>query len=726
MIDSHRYPLATLLSVSLLVVCTQILLVYLVVKQPNLGFRFSSINDVGWLVESIRTSEPKAEQITEVALILRALDTKESPPYPLELPWSHQPKNDLWLSNPDSIKAFSYANEDLHTLQRQPKFGIEGSNGEVHWVDTQNQLSWNLLGPFHWASLFLGFLAFFGTFWLTISEKPNFANSVLAVAAVCLTLWITTATSIEARALAFAPKELSLLLWLQALGMSGFLSSYLMFLTLHPYPVLNSKSKLAMVLTMLALSIGFRPLIQANGLSQFAGVVYLFGAAALLAIQYFFARNNAQKRTSLKWIYFTWMAFLLLGVFYAVSHWLNLSLKLTPSLLPWLACTALLGMVISKLNLAAEHVELWFRLSWQWCLGGLLVIVLDLGLIYWINLDSNLATVISVIAVGLVWFPLRQWLQSRLVSSTPLLEKHMATIVSGLLTLKEGPSLNSEDKLWQWRVLLKNLFDPADLQQVNLTSPQPRISAHGLTLSSQVPQTSQLILLQGKHQGRELFNQDDIKLLSTVTDMAHEILLQKQIHRNSQSTERQRIMRDLHDDVCPLLLTLIHKNEDPSLSTVAREALRRLRESIYSLDDDSTKPIYSFVNELQTQTSERLGEKQIPLEWDTGLLPVDLQLFSRQHINVSRVVHEAISNCLKHSQVTGVQAKFEFSDECLKLTLVELGNCPDAPDTWEPGKGIHSMKKRVAELSGEIQWYLSLEGLTLKLEVPLGIRRTSK
>ena len=377
------------------------------------------------------------------------------------------------------------------------------------------------------------------------------------------------------------------------------------------------------------------------------------------------------QKAGIRWLSLFWLLAvivviaLMLPAMFGQDSWLN------KNELTWFALIIMAGHLVSLLNVNAHQVELWFRLSWMWVLGGLLIILVDLVLIYWLQFNSQFAAVLSLLIVSWVWFPIRQWVQNKFLSSNTLIEKHIAEIVSGLLDLKEGPSISDDQRIAQWSNLVVPIFKVSKTDSMDLALKHSKITHQGLAIVLPVPGTARSIQLFGKNSGRSLFNSEDALLIDKVTSLAEQVFLQKEKHRNARSTERQRIMRDLHDDVCPLLLTIIHRQNDPSLVSTAREALKRLRESIYSLDDQSFKSLDLFVMNSKSQLENRFSEKAITLSWSITPNIPDIRLSARQHINASRVFNEIASNCLKHSKASKVSVDFQIDDAQFRISFTE-------------------------------------------------------
>ena len=90
-------------------------------------------------------------------------------------------------------------------------------------------------------------------------------------------------------------------------------------------------------------------------------------------------------------------------------------------------------------------------------------------------------------------------------------------------------------------------------------------------------------------------------------------------------------------------------------------------------------------------------------------LPVRLEVIGEPtplpggvELSVYRIVQEALTNALKHSDPTNVTVTLAFRDSGLELEVVDDGTTA-TPDAATAGQGLVGMRERVALLGGELQ-----------------------
>lgn len=186
-------------------------------------------------------------------------------------------------------------------------------------------------------------------------------------------------------------------------------------------------------------------------------------------------------------------------------------------------------------------------------------------------------------------------------------------------------------------------------------------------------------------------------------------------------SERQRVARDLHDDVGARLLSVVYRAQgSDELQQLARDCLRELREVIQGLQKGGVQLQQSYAR-WQAEARERC--RLFGLELDMQLDPDarTWQLSPRIERNLSRILREAFSNTFKHAQASGVQVRLTLADECVVLEYQDDGEGLLADRLEGDGAGLSGMRQRCEELGGEIVWWTPLQGgLAIRCEIPLG------
>ncbi len=191
--------------------------------------------------------------------------------------------------------------------------------------------------------------------------------------------------------------------------------------------------------------------------------------------------------------------------------------------------------------------------------------------------------------------------------------------------------------------------------------------------------------------------------------------IQQKIH-----LERERISRDLHDNIGSQLTYVIssldhlshsdsnltnaiaHKNIE-SLGDFARITMQQLRETIWTLNKDKIA-LKSLKNRIHEYVNRLLSDNDSLNFTFTFDSETETELNSFQAIQILRIVQEAVNNCLKHASAKNLEIRIsEEENNKLILEIIDDGKGISLnPNDGVEHYGMENMKKRAAELNGEI------------------------
>jgi PAS domain S-box-containing protein len=183
----------------------------------------------------------------------------------------------------------------------------------------------------------------------------------------------------------------------------------------------------------------------------------------------------------------------------------------------------------------------------------------------------------------------------------------------------------------------------------------------------------------------------------------------------AQEHERQRIARDLHDDVSQRLAALVLEvaSLEHRPSTVPAElarALAPLREQLEQLSDD----VHTLAYRLHPSLLEHAGlrpavEDHIQQVSRVTGVPIHLKILDvpnavplDQATCLFRVMQESVQNVVKHAQATTVTVQLRGSSKGLGLSVIDDGKGFNPQDlrTHQQGLGLSSMEERLRQLRG--------------------------
>jgi signal transduction histidine kinase len=173
------------------------------------------------------------------------------------------------------------------------------------------------------------------------------------------------------------------------------------------------------------------------------------------------------------------------------------------------------------------------------------------------------------------------------------------------------------------------------------------------------------------------------------------------------ATERDRILRDMHDGVGLHLISarrLIEKggHSREQIAAVLGDAMDELRIAI-----DSMKPnvhdLLVMLGNLRYRLEPRLNAAGIQLHWDIADAGEISRLGPTEVTEITRIVQEVCTNAIKHSHATDMSLAVRCSaPDTLSITITDNG-CGYDVATLAAGEGVKNMRKRARTLGARLE-----------------------
>lgn len=282
------------------------------------------------------------------------------------------------------------------------------------------------------------------------------------------------------------------------------------------------------------------------------------------------------------------------------------------------------------------------------------------------------------------------------------LDEHIQQLLNTLCNRESSVPMNS-----RWEQVLSTFYELSEIEKRSGNIEQCQLLNDGLQLQVPAPELGNHYLLHAPDNKRP-FSQKDIQLLSSLLKVSHQFISIQQALDQGAETERQRIARDLHDDVAARLLTLIHKLDDQNCIELARSILKSLRNSIYTLDSRSTTSISHALTDIRAEIQERCNSVGIFIDWHQQDAFNGLVFTPRQHINLQRIFHEITTNIIRHAKANFIHVKITRKESYIHIIACDNGQGFDIK-VCIPGKGINNIQTRVKELNGTVEWNPTVE-----------------
>lgn len=183
--------------------------------------------------------------------------------------------------------------------------------------------------------------------------------------------------------------------------------------------------------------------------------------------------------------------------------------------------------------------------------------------------------------------------------------------------------------------------------------------------------------------------------------------------------ERQRIARDIHDDIGARLTQIALLGEiaetyripataapkaGANLADLARDLAGSLDAAIWAIqpDNDNPEAVAGYLGDYAQQILSKAG-----IDLDLGF-PEKISvgtLSSAIRHNLFLAVKEGLNNIIKHSNATRVRMTIELSSSSFELVIADNGHGFDieAPAPRDRGNGLENMRQRVEACGGRFE-----------------------
>ena len=712
--------------------------VWVALQEPSLGWRFvPDPQGDGVLAYSPQRAVKIAsrEQAEARVLAVRPVGADPAVPVSLDSLWAVEAPSMLKRQE-DLDRFFDLQREVWQLLDaaRQRGQPVEVLLADGRWVPREvRDRAWNELGWLFWVPLACGVLPFVVGVAVSVWRWSSLGARFLGLASVMALLSLAEVSVVTGRLGLLAP-------WFAEAGQvfvrcTSLVAvwAFVMMMLHYPTPLRHARAWRRASGGLLALLLVLNVLQWPDQLAMRYKLWLVVASVALIGLsvaQSLMHRHDPVHRAAARWLAASALvSFSVVMVAFAIS--LVYDVQVVSNSYRWLSVPLLyVGLMFSVGRANLFELERWWVPLCLWYLGGALVVLTDLALVSLLRVDAGAAITVSLLAIGWLYFPVRQWLLARLqVSSRPRVSAYMPDLIGAV-----NAGLAGEQAARQaWRALLARVFEPRDMALLPFAGTPADRAGHtridDMGRQLRVPDVGGqghwcLTLARG---GRQLFTPDHVQVAEQLWQLLDHGLGQQRQTQQAVEQERQRIAADLHDDLGAKLLTLSQLDGPPGTAHLAREALNDMRQSVRGMAGQPV-PADHVLADWRAEGVARLQSAGLQVQWRANDPPDGCVWSPRLHLQLTRLLREALTNVIRHSGARHCHVTIEALAHRVTLAVEDDGRgwppaaFPGAADTVPPGAGLGlpGMERRARKLGGQHRFdTAALGGARVWVQVPL-------
>ena len=368
------------------------------------------------------------------------------------------------------------------------------------------------------------------------------------------------------------------------------------------------------------------------------------------------------------------------------------------------------GLAFGILRYRLFDLGAWWRRVAVWTLSVLVLILLDAFFLFGLHLSTAVSFSLALLVCGALWLPLRAWVWHRFAMRR---EKPGGDVFGRVMDIALAPSGTAREKLW--RDLLVSVFDPLGVERAEPAPDMILLERDGQAMTIPAVGALPALRLEYARGGRTLFSPQNATLAGEMVSMLRHGMESVTLYQKGMLEERERIARDVHDNIGAQLLSALHHREAARKDEMIREALADLRDMINNLTSSGLS-LEETLAELRVETADRLAAAGIELQWtcdEGGAMKLDP---AATHA-LRSIVREAVSNVIRHASAARVMVTARGEPGEVLLMITDDG-CGFDPAADFSGNGLTNIRARLQRLGGTLEWQNTNPGMRLALRLP--------
>src|SRR5690554_4617785 len=186
-----------------------------------------------------------------------------------------------------------------------------------------------------------------------------------------------------------------------------------------------------------------------------------------------------------------------------------------------------------------------------------------------------------------------------------------------------------------------------------------------------IPLDQEQLKLGNADSGRRLFTREDVRAgeyILLLQGLVRQAIVARELGGREECVH---IQQDMHDDLGANLLTLLHQVPEAQQPLV-RASIQEMRQLLRALDRQP-EAISKVLERCRLECLDHCAGKNVQLEWRQTIDDGQMKLSSATVGQLERMMREATTNALKHSEPAWIKVSLQLYQGTLQGDIVNDG-----------------------------------------------------